>query len=68
MQRVLGDGFKEDTYYLHYLATHPDHQGRGIGSALIRPVLKEVFSRVINLTLGGRTWMSMLLRSVKVLP
>lgn len=42
MNRVLGEGYEEDTYYLHYLATHPDHQGRGIGSALIRHVLKEV--------------------------
>ncbi len=25
-------------WYLAYLGTHPDHQGHGIGSALIRPV------------------------------
>jgi GNAT superfamily N-acetyltransferase len=43
MQGVLGEGYKEDTYYLHYLATHPDHQGRGVGGSLIRHILKEVF-------------------------
>lgn len=30
---------KEPHYYLEFLGTDPDHQGRGIGSALLQPVL-----------------------------
>jgi ribosomal protein S18 acetylase RimI-like enzyme len=29
----------EPHYYLEFLGTDPDHQGRGIGSALLQPVL-----------------------------
>jgi ribosomal protein S18 acetylase RimI-like enzyme len=49
MERVLGKDWKEDTYYLHYLATHPNHQGRGLGSALIRHVLKQVQFNLVSL-------------------
>jgi ribosomal protein S18 acetylase RimI-like enzyme len=30
---------REPHYYLEFLGTDPEHQGRGIGSALLRPVL-----------------------------
>ncbi|KAL0253280.1 hypothetical protein SLS55_010252 [Diplodia seriata] len=33
-KRVLGD--TRDFWYLASLATHPDHQGKGIGAALVR--------------------------------
>ena len=46
MQRVLGENWKRDTFYLHYLATHPKHQGRGLGSALIRHVLIQVNRKI----------------------
>ena len=41
MKRVLGKGYERNTFYLHILATHPEHQGQGIGSALVRHVTKE---------------------------
>jgi GNAT superfamily N-acetyltransferase len=41
----LGKGWEKTTFYLHYLATHPDHQGRGIGSALVRHITSEVIPR-----------------------
>jgi len=44
MHQVLGKEWRRDTYYLHYLATHPEHQGRGLGSALIRHVLVQVLA------------------------
>ena len=42
MERILGEGYEKNTFYLHILATHPEHQGRGIGSALVRYVTTEV--------------------------
>jgi ribosomal protein S18 acetylase RimI-like enzyme len=51
MERALGKEWKKDTYYLHYLATHPQHQGRGLGSALMRHVLAQVpFHLLTHLT------------------
>ena len=49
MEDVLGEGYEKNTYYLHILATHPDHQGRGIGSALVRYVTRQVFARDIGI-------------------
>jgi GNAT superfamily N-acetyltransferase len=31
----------DDHWYLAVLGTHPDHQGRGVGSAVLRPVLER---------------------------
>jgi GNAT superfamily N-acetyltransferase len=41
--RLLGKEYKKNTYYLHFIATHPKRQGRGIASALIRHVTTQVF-------------------------
>jgi GNAT superfamily N-acetyltransferase len=41
MHRVLGKEWRKDTFYLHYLATHPKHQGHGLASALLRHVLAQ---------------------------
>lgn len=32
---------REDHWYLAILGTHPDHQGRGLGSTVLRPVLER---------------------------
>lgn len=47
-EKVLGKGYESNTFYLHILATHPEHQGQGIGSALIRHVTKQVLFHMIS--------------------
>jgi ribosomal protein S18 acetylase RimI-like enzyme len=37
MEAIHGE--QPEHYYLAMLGTHPDHQGRGVGSALLAPVL-----------------------------
>lgn len=32
---------REEHWYLAFLGTHPDHQGRGVASALLAPVLRR---------------------------
>lgn len=41
VEEVLGDR-KESMWYLAEVATHPDHQGHGYGSALIRQFTDQV--------------------------
>lgn len=41
VEEVLGDR-KESMWYLAEVATHPDHQGHGYGSALIRQFTEQV--------------------------
>jgi ribosomal protein S18 acetylase RimI-like enzyme len=53
MEKVLGKGFEKDTFYLHMLAAHPDHQGHGIASTLVRHITKQVIQCATCLTSGG---------------
>lgn len=43
----------EDHFYLYVLGTKPQFQGRGIGSALMQPVLEECDRRAIPAYSGG---------------
>ncbi len=41
LHRLLAARVPEPSYYLSVLGVEPEHQGRGIGSALMRPVLER---------------------------
>ncbi len=38
----------EPHYYLQFMGTHPDFQGRGIGSSLLRPVLRRCDEELLS--------------------
>jgi ribosomal protein S18 acetylase RimI-like enzyme len=52
--RVLADGI--DTAYIADVAVHPDHQGRGLGQAIVRKLvgLSSEHQKIILYTVPGR--------------
>ncbi|KAH9938935.1 hypothetical protein B0H21DRAFT_52252 [Amylocystis lapponica] len=49
---AVGQGFTKASYYLASLATHPDHQRRGVGKALFDAVAKKATAEQKHLAFG----------------
>lgn len=50
-RKNVDDYFGKDQLYLELLATHPDYQGRGAGTRLVRNGLQRAHEANINATL-----------------
>ncbi|TFK47277.1 hypothetical protein OE88DRAFT_788039 [Heliocybe sulcata] len=49
--RALGEGVKTSAWHLQMIGVLPEHQGKGAGSALVRPVLEKAESQGQNVCL-----------------